>query len=251
MAKVLRQLNVDPLFGKLLSSQHIVMRCGRKSQTRLGCRWSSMCGDFKQFFQVVASTVCRTQIRMAQAKRINAHDGGLISFGVVVVFVLFAFLNTFERQTQRCQKGSCPCSLVAVPKTLPMLARVVSKQAGPMGGLGRHGHDQKTSHEASPILKSRQSEVHSLTVCRLSICMPLKVKACSQTLELRLSSSTSSIQPVLGIQKQFLGVQGAWLGIAVSLRRQAVSLAGEPAQCSQHASAMPLPCYALPYLHKL
>ncbi len=32
MAKVLRQLNVHPLFEKLVSSQHIVMRCARKSQ---------------------------------------------------------------------------------------------------------------------------------------------------------------------------------------------------------------------------
>ena len=55
-----------------------------------------MCEDFKQFFQVVASTVCRTQIRMAQAKRINAHDGGLISPGIVVVFVLFALVEVSE-----------------------------------------------------------------------------------------------------------------------------------------------------------
>ena len=90
----------------------------------------------------MASTVSRTQVRMSQAKRINAHDGGLISFGVVVVFVIFAFLKTFEGQTQRCQKGISPRSLFDMAKALPGLARMISEQAGTKGGLDRHDHDQ-------------------------------------------------------------------------------------------------------------
>jgi hypothetical protein len=116
---------------------------------------------------------------MRLAKRINADDGGLIGLGIVVVFVFFALLQPLERQTQRCQKGIRPCTLFSVAKALPGLARMVNKQAGPKGSLARHDQDKKACHEASPILKRGQSEIHSLTVCRLSIGIRGMVKACS------------------------------------------------------------------------
>ncbi len=55
---------------------------------------------------------------MLQAMRIHVDDGGFMGLGIVVVFVLFAFMKTFERQTQRCQKGIRPCTLFSVTKAL-------------------------------------------------------------------------------------------------------------------------------------
>lgn len=99
----------------------------------------------QQFFQVATRTIGGSQVRVIQAKSVNADDGFLSGLGVVVVGVFFPFLQALEGQAQRCQKGVCPCTLVGIRQALPRHAGMVAKQTGTLGSLAKNGQEQQTS----------------------------------------------------------------------------------------------------------